>query len=64
MKKCLALGALLVAFGLAQAGQALKSGPQVGEDARPKPFFPLNLNGPTPDQKNASSAATATIRSR
>lgn len=51
MKKCLALGALLVAFGLAQAGQALKSGPQVGEDARPKPFFPLNLNGPTPDQK-------------
>lgn len=52
MKKVLALGALLVAFGLvAQAGETVKSGPQVGENARPKPFFPLNLNGPTPDQK-------------
>lgn len=52
MKKCLALGALLVAVGLvAQAGETVKSGPQVGENARPKPFFPLNLNGPTPDEK-------------
>ena len=52
MKKCLALVALLVAFGLVvQAGETVKSGPQVGENARPKPFFPLNLNGPTPDQK-------------
>jgi hypothetical protein len=33
------------------AGESLKSGPQVGEVARPKPFFPLNLNGPTPDKK-------------
>ena len=53
MKKCLALVALLVVFGLiAQAGgSSVKSGPQVGENARPKPFFPLNLNGPTPDEK-------------
>lgn len=52
MKKCLALVALLVAFGLiAQAGETVKSGPQVGGNARPKPFFPLNINGPTPDQK-------------
>src|SRR5579862_1773200 len=52
MKKSLALVALLVAFGLmAQAGESVKSGPQVGENARPKPFFPLNLNGPTPDEK-------------
>ena len=52
MKKCFALVALLVAAGLvAQAGETVKSGPQVGENARPKPFFPLNLNGPTPDEK-------------
>jgi hypothetical protein len=52
MKKCFALVAVLVAAGLvAQAGETVKSGPQVGEVARPKPFFPLNLNGPTPDQK-------------
>lgn len=52
MKKCLALVAMLVAAGLvAQAGESIKSGPQVGENARPKPFFPLNLNGPTPDEK-------------
>jgi hypothetical protein len=55
MKKCISLVALLVAVLIVaqtmNAGEALKSGPQVGEVARPKPFFPLNLNGPTPDEK-------------
>lgn len=52
MKKCLSLVAVLVACGLVYAqGTSVKSGPQVGENARPKPFFPLNLNGPTPDKK-------------
>jgi hypothetical protein len=55
MKKCFALASLAV-LGLIfaqtiNAGGTLKSGPQVGENARPKPFFPLNLNGPTPDEK-------------
>jgi hypothetical protein len=56
MKKYVAVAALIVA-GLI-VGQTInagengtKSGPQVGENARPKPFFPLNLNGPTPDEK-------------
>jgi hypothetical protein len=52
MKKSFALVAVLVGCGLiVQAGESIKSGPQVGEDARPKPFFPLNINGPTPDKK-------------
>ncbi|HZZ79140.1 MAG TPA: hypothetical protein VFE62_11505 [Gemmataceae bacterium] len=52
MKKSFAVVALLVGCGLvAQAGGGIKSGPQVGENARPKPFFPLNINGPTPDEK-------------
>jgi len=52
MKKSFALVAVLVGCGLiAQAGESLKSGPQVGENARPMPFFPLNINGPTPDKK-------------
>jgi hypothetical protein len=52
MKKCFALVAVVVACGLiAQAGESVKSGPQVGENARPKPFFPLNINGPTPNEK-------------
>jgi hypothetical protein len=54
MKKCFSLVAMLaVAAIVAQtyAGESLKSGPQVGDKARPKPFFPLNLNGPTPDKK-------------
>lgn len=56
MKKYFAVAALIVA-GLfvgqtMNAGEnGIKSGPQVGENARPKPFFPLNLNGPTPDEK-------------
>lgn len=52
MKKSFALVALLVGFGLiVQAGESVKSGPQVGDNARPKPFFPLHMNGPTPDKK-------------
>lgn len=55
MKKCLSLVAMLTAALLVaqtiSAGESLKSGPQIGENARPKPFFPLNLNGPTPDEK-------------
>ncbi len=52
MKKSFALVAVLVGCGLiAQAGESIKSGPQVGDNARPKPFFPLNINGPTPDKK-------------
>lgn len=35
----------------ATAADAVKSGPQVGENARPKPFFPLNVNGPTASKK-------------
>jgi len=57
MKYCFSAVALLTAGLLfVQTGGAgdkteLKSGPQVGEVARPKPFFPLNINGPTPDKK-------------
>ena len=52
MKKCFALVAVLVGCGLiVQAGETVKSGPQVGDNARPMPFFPLNINGPTPDKK-------------
>ena len=55
MKKCISAFAILAGgLLLAQtivADEAVKSGPQVGEVARPKPFFPLNLNGPTPDKK-------------
>src|SRR5438094_9606732 len=54
MKKCFSLVAMLAVAAIvaqAYAGESLKSGPQVGEVARPKPFFPLNLNGPTPDKK-------------
>jgi hypothetical protein len=40
-------GALLVSG--ANAAE-LKSGPQVGEKL-PGPFHPLNINGPTPGQK-------------
>jgi hypothetical protein len=55
MKKCFSAFAILAA-GLLMAhtivaDEQVKSGPQVGENARPKPFFPLNLNGPTPDKK-------------
>jgi hypothetical protein len=56
MEKYMALG-LLIAAGLIavqsmNAGEkAPKSGPQIGDNARPTPFYPLNLNGPTPDEK-------------
>jgi hypothetical protein len=55
MKKCLVIVAMLVASAAfvynGVAGESLKSGPQVGENARPRPFTPLNINGPTPDKK-------------
>jgi hypothetical protein len=52
MKKCLTVAALLVASAaFVYAGESLKSGPQVGENARPQPFTPLNINGPTPNEK-------------
>lgn len=46
------LAAALVLFtGGAPAADDLKSGPQIGENGRPKPFNPLNINGPTAGQK-------------
>lgn len=55
MKKFVALVAILAALAIVaqsmNAGEGLKSGPQVGENGRPKAFFPLNINGPTPDEK-------------
>ena len=52
MKKCFIAAALLASLLLVRAGIAddnagVKSGPQVGEVARPQPFLPLNINGPT-----------------
>ncbi len=56
MKKSLAVAALLAALfvvraGLAEDATGIKSGPQLGENARPQPFLPLNINGPTPGEK-------------
>jgi hypothetical protein len=56
MKKCLALAALaatlvMVRVSIADETTTLKSGPQVGENGRPQPFLPLNINGPTPNEK-------------
>lgn len=55
MKKCLVVAFLLAASAAfvyqGYADEGLKSGPQVGEKARPQPFFPLNINGPTPNEK-------------
>jgi hypothetical protein len=56
MKNCLAIAALaatllLVRVGIADDNGSLKSGPQVGENGRPQPFLPLNINGPTPNEK-------------
>lgn len=45
----LALAALVVTGAV--AGDALKSGPQVGKNATPNPFNPLHANGPDADQK-------------
>ncbi len=51
------LTVLAAAFGLTAivgsliAAESLTSGPQVGENARPKPFFPLNVNGPQAGKK-------------
>ena len=55
MTRIIAVGALmavaLLLSGVSTAADDIKSGPQVGENARPKPFTPLNLNGPTANQK-------------
>jgi hypothetical protein len=56
MKKCFVAALLVATLVIVRAGSAdsnpsLKSGPQVGEVARPKPFLPLNINGPTPNEK-------------
>ena len=54
MKKCFVAASLvasIVLVGYTIAGESVKSGPQVGQNARPMPFFPLNINGPTPDKK-------------
>lgn len=51
------LSLVAAAFGLTAivgslvAAESLTSGPQVGQNARPKPFFPLNINGPTAGKK-------------
>jgi hypothetical protein len=42
---------LMVHAGIADEKSTVKSGPQVGENGRPKPFLPLNINGPTPNEK-------------
>ena len=68
MKKYVAIAALILAGLIVgqtmnAGGNGIKSGPQVGENARPKPFFPLNLNGPTPDRSSAWCAEMATTRS-
>jgi hypothetical protein len=56
MKKCFAIAVLIIAGligvqSMNAGDKGIKSGPQVGENARPMPFFPLNLNGPTPNEK-------------
>jgi len=45
------LAALLV-IGSLWAADALESGPQVGKNARPMPFHPLNVTGAKAGQKN------------
>lgn len=54
MKRTLGAAALVLALGLssALADNAVQSGPQVGDNARPKPFFPLNINGPEASKKS------------
>jgi hypothetical protein len=54
MKKMIAFGAFLSVALLAAnalAGEALKSGPQVGKDV-PGPFHPLNVNGDQAGKKH------------
>ena len=43
--------AALVLVSSVSAGEAVKSGPQVGENV-PGPFYPLNVNGASAGQKN------------
>jgi hypothetical protein len=42
---------LALCVGTVIAADAIQSGPQVGENARPKPFFPLNINGASAGKK-------------
>ena len=45
MKKCFVAASLvasIVLVGYTMAGESVKSGPRVGQNARPMPFFPLN----------------------
>ena len=51
MKKCLVVASLFVVSAAFVYADDVVSGPQVGENARPMPFFPLNINGPTPNEK-------------
>src|SRR2546423_497983 len=44
--------ACLLACGTSFAADDVKSGPQIGDNARPKPFFPLNINGPEASKKS------------
>jgi hypothetical protein len=54
MKKCMVAGAFavaLLAVAGVTAGDALKSGPQVGKNL-PGPFHPLNCTGAKVDEKH------------
>ena len=56
MKKFFAAAALVATLFVAgsitaEETTSIKSGPQLGENARPQPFLPLNINGPTPGEK-------------
>ncbi|MBY0527362.1 MAG: hypothetical protein K2R98_28460 [Gemmataceae bacterium] len=48
----LALVAAFAVVGAVLAADPVTSGPQVGDNARPKPFFPLNINGPEATKKS------------
>jgi hypothetical protein len=53
MKYCIPLGAsvaVLLAGSILAADEALKSGPQVGQNI-PGPFNPLNVTGPSAGEK-------------
>jgi hypothetical protein len=43
--------ALMLLVGGVIAADDVKSGPQVGENATPKPFNPLHVNGPDSGKK-------------
>jgi hypothetical protein len=43
--------AFMLLIGGVIAAEDLKSGPQVGDNATPKPFTPLHVNGPDSGKK-------------